>query len=649
MYTRNLLFFLYVLCCACVCHSSDSCKDTNYNDMIVPDAMQHIKEHQLHNYDLLHLEAMYGHVACIEHKIDGETDVHVTTRDEGYTPLHIAAAYGQASVAQVLLKYGADVHARADQCILGRTPLHIAAACGHAHIVQLFVDYGANIEIMTQPHPFMHYYPKSPLFEAVLHGHVTAAQKLIQLGADITKGTWKPIFFEQSGYLETKYEIVTPLDCAIRKNDTHVMLLLLHHNADAYARSGFGYKDALLGLHGYQSNMKYATISPLFRSLLHGRGEAAQFLIQEGATLYPERSQHKETPHFCNVTGHVKQMFDACCGGDIYNAVQDDALFLYSYALRSLLSPNHPQALFPMSAIKMLWKLMSYGFSLTSSSYFRIAPVAEHLSTMLDGIDPHKAQPGAWCASGYYLCEHPAMKHLAYMQDWLPRLLQDTIIGMDCHTITLQRADGSVYWHYFYPPDADMITCFACTMVGQNCYHNARWLVASAHVTPEVAGKIALHIHTLSACSDFRQNDLNGVYRALWQEYGESLLGYHTLHALYQALSSWDIYLSNEMISHARYMSRHAEAYNDMQEMKSKHVNRCLYNNIATADTCHPYSRKRNGDHDTTACNRVYKGVRVYERAQKASLIAAMRQRFFAQRGRQDTLCTVPGGYSQNE
>ena len=42
---------------------------------------------------------------------------------DGLTPLHAAAAYGNVAICQLLLHFGADVHAKDD---LGRTPLIMA-------------------------------------------------------------------------------------------------------------------------------------------------------------------------------------------------------------------------------------------------------------------------------------------------------------------------------------------------------------------------------------------------------------------------------------------------------------------------------------------------------------------------------------------
>ncbi|QOJ14152.1 MAG: ankyrin repeat domain-containing protein [Planctomycetia bacterium] len=57
------------------------------------------------------------------------------------TPLHTAAACGNAEAGAILIDHGADVNARDSGA---ETPLHGAAACGSREMVELLVRHGAD-------------------------------------------------------------------------------------------------------------------------------------------------------------------------------------------------------------------------------------------------------------------------------------------------------------------------------------------------------------------------------------------------------------------------------------------------------------------------------------------------------------------------
>ena len=64
---------------------------------------------------------------------------------DGWTPLHLAAFFGQLEAARQLLNAGADVHA-VSRNSLQNTPLHAASAGKHAAIALLLLERGADPE-----------------------------------------------------------------------------------------------------------------------------------------------------------------------------------------------------------------------------------------------------------------------------------------------------------------------------------------------------------------------------------------------------------------------------------------------------------------------------------------------------------------------
>ena len=61
--------------------------------------------------------------------------------EDGWTPLHEACCLGNAEIAKVLLRHGADAQAR---CKDGTTPLHKAARAGNAAVIALLLQAGAD-------------------------------------------------------------------------------------------------------------------------------------------------------------------------------------------------------------------------------------------------------------------------------------------------------------------------------------------------------------------------------------------------------------------------------------------------------------------------------------------------------------------------
>ncbi len=65
---------------------------------------------------------------------------------DGWTPLHLAAFFGRADAARMLLDAGADVHA-VSRNSLTNTPLHAAAAGKHAEVALLLLEHGARSNV----------------------------------------------------------------------------------------------------------------------------------------------------------------------------------------------------------------------------------------------------------------------------------------------------------------------------------------------------------------------------------------------------------------------------------------------------------------------------------------------------------------------
>ena len=95
---------------------------------------------------------------------------------DGFTPLHLAAFFGKADVARLLLTSGADVSAYTRNPFANQ-PLHAAAAGGHVEICRMLLAAGADVDA-TQHGDF------APLHEAAQHGDDEMVELFLSAGAD---------------------------------------------------------------------------------------------------------------------------------------------------------------------------------------------------------------------------------------------------------------------------------------------------------------------------------------------------------------------------------------------------------------------------------------------------------------------------------
>jgi cytohesin len=93
----------------------------------------------------LHFAADYNRASIAQRLIDGGADLNAVDND-GFTPLRIAAQQGYAEVASALIQKGADVNAHAGDK-KGWTALHLAVDNGKAGMVKLLLDNGADVNI----------------------------------------------------------------------------------------------------------------------------------------------------------------------------------------------------------------------------------------------------------------------------------------------------------------------------------------------------------------------------------------------------------------------------------------------------------------------------------------------------------------------
>jgi uncharacterized protein len=121
--------------------------------------------------------AAVGRDRGLEELVEAEPELARSWSPDGFTPLHLAAFFGNDGAAELLLERGADPNVIARHASLQVAPLHSAAAGGHAAIVQRLLAAGADANA-RQGGGF------TPLHSAAQNGDRESAEALLEHGAD---------------------------------------------------------------------------------------------------------------------------------------------------------------------------------------------------------------------------------------------------------------------------------------------------------------------------------------------------------------------------------------------------------------------------------------------------------------------------------
>jgi len=123
--------------------------------------------------------------------------------DGGWTPLHLAAHYGNLDIVRILLDHGADIEAVSNNAI-ANTPISAAAWGNHLHIVEYLLERGAKVDAQNG-------WGSTALRRAIDADRLPLAELLLKHGAD-------PNLLDNAG--------VTPIQAATNaKNEQAVELL----------------------------------------------------------------------------------------------------------------------------------------------------------------------------------------------------------------------------------------------------------------------------------------------------------------------------------------------------------------------------------------------------------------------------------------
>ncbi|KAF5405976.1 Ankyrin: unc [Paragonimus heterotremus] len=233
----------------------------------------------------LHIAAHYGNVNITKLLIERGANVNYNAKN-AITPLHVAAKWGKPEVVRELLKAGAEIDARTRD---GLSPLHCAARSGHAEVVRILLNAGANASLKTKN-------DLSPLHMTAQGDHEEAAKLLLNAGANpdaVTADYLTPLHVAAHCgnlrvarvLLESKCNVnaralngFTALHIASKKAKVDMVELLLKHNAQLEATTETG-------------------LTPLHVASFVGCVEAVSMLLQRGANANQTTLRNESALH----------------------------------------------------------------------------------------------------------------------------------------------------------------------------------------------------------------------------------------------------------------------------------------------------------------------------------------------------------------
>ncbi|XP_036843648.1 ankyrin-2b isoform X4 [Oncorhynchus mykiss] len=255
-----------------------------------------------------------------DHNADVQSKMMVNRTTEngksGFTPLHIAAHYGNVNVATLLLNRGAAVDFTARN---GITPLHVASKRGNANMVRLLLDRGSQIDAKTRD-------GLTPLHCAARSGHDPAVELLLERGAPMlarTKNGLSPLHMSAQGdhvecvkhLLQHKAPVddvtldyLTALHVAAHCGHYRVTKLLLDKRANPNARALNGFTplhiackknrvkvmELLVKYGAFIQAITESGLTPIHVAAFMGHLNIVLLLLQNGAS-----------PDVCNIRGET--------------------------------------------------------------------------------------------------------------------------------------------------------------------------------------------------------------------------------------------------------------------------------------------------------------------------------------------------------
>ncbi|XP_042629823.1 ankyrin-3-like isoform X23 [Cyprinus carpio] len=289
----------------------------------------------------LHIAAHYGNINVATLLLNRGAAVDFMARND-ITPLHVAAKRGNGNMVKLLLDRGAKIDAKTKD---GLTPLHCGARSGHEQVVEMLLDRGAPILSKTKN-------GLSPLHMATQGDHLNCVQLLLQHNApvdDVTNDYLTALHVAaHCGHYKVAKVIVdkkanpnakalngfTPLHIACKKNRTKVMELLLKHGASLQAVTESGltpiHVAAFMGHENIVKQLTHHGASPnttnvrgetaLHMAARAGQADVVRYLLQNGAKVDIKSKDDQTALHIASRLGKLEIVQQLLQKGALPNA-----------------------------------------------------------------------------------------------------------------------------------------------------------------------------------------------------------------------------------------------------------------------------------------------------------------------------------------
>uniref|UniRef100_A0A1I8GXV8 ANK_REP_REGION domain-containing protein n=1 Tax=Macrostomum lignano TaxID=282301 RepID=A0A1I8GXV8_9PLAT len=275
----------------------------------------------------LHLASSTGQVAVVDWLLRAQADVN-RRQEAGATPLFLAAEFGHAGVAKLLLQNGAN--ADLPRWDSGDAPLHIACDKGHTAVVDRLIAAGADLNPVQEA-------GCTPIYMAAQNGHSKIVARLLRAGVDLdwrclTNGNSALLAATQEGHARVVASLIqaaanvnltnkkgeTALHFAAQNGQLKITQLLLKSRANANVKASNGCEpihtaaqngnlaivQALIAAQADVNTVEVDGASPVYIAAQNGHQRVIKTLIESQANIDHQRNDGVSTIYIAAQEGH---------------------------------------------------------------------------------------------------------------------------------------------------------------------------------------------------------------------------------------------------------------------------------------------------------------------------------------------------------